>query len=426
MSINDSSILYAKVIVAVLLSSLLILSLFSILLVKNGNINNGQQRTGILAPAYAQNTPQSGVGGASSSIKATTPFMGVDMRGFNTATVQERTVHPNFPVNYYEDSFRAISQAGMNLVRYLFFWESYEKNPATFIAELDNVSKVADKWGIKVIYANDQYRTSSWLDPAAGYGFPSSLFQSNPGAYKKGGGGGPTDAAAKKWWTDWFNRSVKGANGVDGWTLQADFLKKIVSVVNNHPSTLGYELLNEPRVYSADQWIKVGNYNSFLTNSLRKVTPQKIIVFDRQASPDLGGPIAITPQNMAKMAPTNKAGVIFKATLFGVPGVDNDATERFNAYVRTAQIARVQICFCEFNIKEYNSKSPGGGSLIDQNKANIFVQNFKKANVWGWAFWIWDFNLRTNPNFNLVGFKGGNMQPSKNFDYVKTAIANNK
>jgi hypothetical protein len=394
-----------------------------------GNNNNNKQTVAI-APAYAQNVQGGGVGGSSTStantpnIKAS-PFMGVNMRGYYTDTVQERTVKSKLPANYYEDSFRTISQAGMNLVRYLVFWEAYEKNPTTFIAELNNVSKVADKWGIKVIYTNDQYHTSSWLEPDKGYGFPSLLFENNP-SYKKGAGGGPTDAAAKEWWTAWFNRSVKGPNGIDGWTLQANFLKKIVSAVNTHPSTLGYELLNEPRIFSADQWVKVGNYNSFLTDSLRKVT-QKIIVFDRQASPDLGGPIAITPQNMAKMAPTNKNNVIFKATLFGVPGLDSDATDRFNAYVRAAQLARVQICFCEFNIKSYNDQTPGGGLQFTQQKANLFIQNFKKTNVWGWALWIWDIKPRpSNPNYNLVSFKGATMQTTQNFDYVKTAIANNK
>ena len=67
-----------------------------------------------------------------------------------------------------------------------------------------------------------------------------------------------------------------------------------------------------------DQWEKVGNYNTFLTDELRKVT-QKLIVYDRQASPDLAGGIGIIPENMAKMAPDNRENVLFKATLFGLP-----------------------------------------------------------------------------------------------------------
>ena len=169
----------------------------------------------------------------------------------------------------------------------------------------------ADNSSVKVIYSLDQFRTSSWLDSERGYGFPNSLFEGGEKDYPKDGGGGPGDPVAEEWWTDWFDRAVTNAAGVDGWTLQADFLKTIVEAVDSHPSTLGYELLNEPRLYSIDQWEKVGNYNTFLTDELRKVT-QKLIVYDRQASPGLAGEIGITPENMAKMAPDNRENVLFK------------------------------------------------------------------------------------------------------------------
>jgi aryl-phospho-beta-D-glucosidase BglC (GH1 family) len=57
------------------------------------------------------------------------------------------------PKAYYEESFKIISQAGMNIIRYLFTWESYERNPALFTKELTEVAKAADKSGIKVVYA---------------------------------------------------------------------------------------------------------------------------------------------------------------------------------------------------------------------------------------------------------------------------------
>ena len=40
------------------------------------------------------------------------------------------------------------------------------------------------------------------------------------------------------WWTNWWNNAIR-VNGTDGWTLQLDFLKKIVTAVDNHPSTVG-------------------------------------------------------------------------------------------------------------------------------------------------------------------------------------------
>ena len=71
------------------------------------------------------------------------------MRGQYTNKVEQRDVRPKIPANYYDDSFKAISQSGMNLVRYLVTWEAYEKNPSLFIGELNTVAKTADKWGLK-------------------------------------------------------------------------------------------------------------------------------------------------------------------------------------------------------------------------------------------------------------------------------------
>lgn len=347
---------------------------------------------------------------------------GINMRGYYTNMAEQRPFKLQLPENYYEDSFRAFSQAGINFVRYLFFWESYEKDPFSFINELATVADTADRWKIKVIYTNDQYHTSSWLEPTSATGFPSLLFKNNPSyVYGTGGGLGPKDTVAKKWWTDWLNRAVKGPNGVDGWTLQADFLKKIVNVADKHNSTLGYEIINEPHISAVDQWQKVGNYNTFITDQLRKVT-QKTIVYDRQVPSDLYGPLEINPENMAKMAPANKTNVMFKATLYGIPVRNSFAEDRLNAYVKAAQIAGVPLCMCEFNLKSYQ-QHPTPEKNINQTLVNVFIDKFKEANVWGWAYWLWNFRSHANSNFNLISITpDGKIQPTLNFDYIKNAI----
>ena len=96
------------------------------------------------------------------------PFQGVNVLGYYTTMPEltNRTTQHIIPKAYYENSFKTISRAGMNSIRYLFSWESYEKNPSLFINELTEVAKAADKSGINVIYDNDQYHISSWLDPS--------------------------------------------------------------------------------------------------------------------------------------------------------------------------------------------------------------------------------------------------------------------
>jgi len=184
-------------------------------------------------------------------------FIGVNVRGYYTNLQHKRYPEFGFPRNYYEESFRLIHGAGMNLVRYLFYWEAYEKNPESFMNELQNVAEAADEFGIKVIYDNHQYQTFSWLDPRNGTGFPSSLLKNtDERLYERGSGGKTHHESSKIWWTKWWDRQIEDADGVDGWSRLAEFLTKIVKAVYRHPSTLGYEILNEPQIHGDDQWEK--------------------------------------------------------------------------------------------------------------------------------------------------------------------------
>jgi hypothetical protein len=358
--------------------------------------------------------------------KSVGPFIGVAMRGLYTSGDQlKNTTSGSLPKNYYEDSFRLISQAGMNHVRYLFYWESYERNPSLFMNELTTVANTADKWGIKVLYDNHQWHTSSWFE-SRGTGFPHFLFENNS-AYKKGGGGNTNDESAKVWWTDWWNRSIKDTNGTDGWTLQANFLKKIVNAVDKHPSTLGYEILSEPHINSIDEWAKVGKFNTFMTDELRKVT-QKIIAYSQQVPASINAPkISVRPENQAKMVPANKTNVVFKISLYGVP-TDPYHGARLAILIKAGKLAGVPLYVGEWNNVE-REKSEGVFKInpkksdITQSEVNLFVQTFKKLNVWGWNYWQWNFQTNKSPNFNLIKLTvNGSVQPTKYYEQLKNAI----
>jgi len=228
-------------------------------------------------------------------------LIGVNMLGYYTSLPQTRDFKNPFPDNYYDQSFKIIKDGGMNHVRFVYYWESFVKNPIAFINELKFTATLADKYGIKIIYDNHQFHTSSWLNPQRGTGFPSFLFQNNS-EYPYGSGGGPKYPSAAAWWTDWWNRKITDTNGTDGWNLQAQFLKKVVSTVDGHPSTVGYEILSEPQVHSADQWEKIGKYNTLMTDEMRKVT-KKNIIYSMTIPVDLKSNIGVNATNLAKMAP---------------------------------------------------------------------------------------------------------------------------
>jgi len=361
-------------------------------------------------------------------------FYGVDMKGYYTSMPQSRTIGSIMPANYFDDSFRLISEGGMNHVRFVFYWESYERDPTNFILELQSVAQAADKYNVNVIYDNHQFHTSSWFNPQRGTGFPSFLFQDNP-SYPAGGGGGPKYATAKAWWTDWWNRSVKDMNGTDGWTLQADFLKKIVNTLDGHKSTLGYEILSEPQVHSVDEWEKIGKFNTFMVNELRKLT-SKTLVYSMNIPIDLKSPINLTPENLAKMKPQNNTNIVFKISIYGLPTESSYQQQKFNTFLKASNITGVPIYVGEWNnvLREQVINEDGAPvfeinpfeSDISQEQANQFVKTFKDLGIWGLAYWKWDFVSLDTPNFNLISVDdNGHISTNKYFKQLKIAFDTN-
>jgi len=361
-------------------------------------------------------------------------FYGVNMKGYYTSMPQSRTIESFMPSNYFEESFKLISEAGMNHVRFVLYWESYERDPTNFMLELQSVAQAADKYNINVIYDNHQFHTSSWFNPQRGTGFPSYLFLNNP-LYPAATGGGPKYEAAKVWWTDWWNRAVVDSNGTDGWTLQAEFLEKIIAVLDSHKSTLGYEILSEPQVHNADQWEKVGKYNTFMVNELRKFT-NKVLIYSMNIPVDLKGPINLTPENLAKMKPQNSTNIVFKISIYGLPSESSYQRERLATFLKASSIAGVPVYVGEWNnvLREKNYNEEGEevfeinpfDSDITQKEATEFVKTFKDLGIWGLAYWKWDYAIQKSPNFNLISIgDDGDIVTNKYFRQLKVALEDN-
>lgn len=350
-------------------------------------------------------------------------YKGVNMRGNYTSQTQYRDSSAVvFPEDYYNQSFKMISESGMNLVRYLFFWEAYEKNPKMFLNELKEVAKFADKWKVNVIYSNDNYGTSSYLDPKDGYGFPSYLFSNDTFTQGSGGGYREHNKDAKLWWSKLWDHSLTSINRTDAWNLQANFLKSIVAAVDKHNSTLGYEILNEPHVYSSDQWEKIGNYNSFIVNEMR-IKTNKLIFYDRQVPSDIYGNLNSSAQNIAKMAPSNKTNIVFKTTVYSVPTNGSYAENRLHTSAEAAKLARVPLCLCEFGLYPKSRDVLGETKIVlSEEKLHEFTQKLEELKAWGWAIWIWDYKPRDNNNFNLVKFINGTATPTENLHYITNTI----
>jgi len=361
---------------------------------------------------------------STSQLTSSQPINGVVMKGAFVNMKQDDNGSPLSPQNYIEDSLKMISRAGLDHARFLFYWEAYEKDPQAFMKEIQSVASAADKYGVKIIYDNHQWHTSSWLEDK-GTGFPWSLFQGNS-KYSRGGGGNTPDKAAQVFWGDWWDRSVKDKQGKDGWTLMAKFLKKIVLAVDNHSSTLGYEILSEPHVDNKDQWSKIGQFNSFITAELRNTT-SKTIIYSMNVPIDLNSPIKISPENLAKMAPSYKENIGFKISVYGVPDRDAYQKKRFDIFLKTRDLTGVPLYIGEWNnvvrTKEgaISKLNPGLSELTKTNAKEI-LGALKKAGVWGTAFWKWDYQDADTASFNLVSDNNGKLVPNKYLGILKDTV----
>ena len=354
------------------------------------------------------------------------PINGVAMKGAYVSVKQNNYDPPSPPPNYIDNSFKLISEAGLNHVRFLIYWEAYEMDPEAFMKEIRSVADAGDKWGVKIIYDNHQWHTASWLE-RKGTGFPNSIFANNS-KYVKGGGGNTPDPTAKLFWSDWWNRSVKDAQGRDGWTLMADFLKKIVTEVDNRSSTLGYEILSEPHVNNVNEWPKLGEFNTFMVGQLRNVT-QKTIAYSMNVPIDLKSPINITPENLAKMAPSDKQNVVFKISVYGVPDRDAYQKQRFDTFLKTRDLTGIPLYVGEWNNVVRTPGESGVFKLnpalsdLTEDNAEQILRAFKEAGVWGTAYWKWDYRAADTASFNLVLNNNGTLVPTKYYDILKNAVA---
>ena len=361
-------------------------------------------------------------------------IIGVNMKGMYTSLNYERFPSITIPTDYYDQSFKLIKNIGMNHIRYVLYWEAYENNPSLFLQELENVANIADKWGLKIIYDNHQYHTSSWFDEKRGTGFPSFLFDKS--LYPINSGITTSSNSTELWWTNWWNRNIIDQNNkIDGWNLQANFLKTIVKLLDNYNSTYGYEILNEPQIFSQDQWLKIGKYYKYMTNELRKQT-NKTIVLDMTIPIKFQDPaINLTSENMAKMIPQD-SNSIFKISLYGIPNDNNYQEKKLELLLNVSKIAKIPIYVGEWNhvdrekkatisnnTTDDTSKINASKSDLSQEESDFFVNKFNSLKVYGWAFWNWNYVNTPPQNFNLINItKSGDILTTKYLYILKNSV----
>ena len=127
------------------------------------------------------------------------------------------------------------------------------------------------------------------------------------------------------------------------------------------------------------------------------------------------------------MAPSNKENIAFKVSVYAVPNGDGYQEKRFDMFLETSDLAGVPLYIGEWNnvvrTKEgVISKLNPELSELTKTDAKQILGALKKADVWGTAFWRWDYQEVATDNFNLVSYNNGNLKPTKYLGILEDTV----
>ena len=263
------------------------------------------------------------------------------------------------------DRLNEIESTGLNAIRVPVFWEAYIVNPTAFVSGLEEISTTADQLGICVVYDFHQSHTGSHFDYWAG-GFPSFL----TGSYSADRNG------ELAFWANYYDNNIS-YEGIKIWDLHFNFIRDvIIKHVDSHPSTAGYEILNEPAVNDCNQFAKLGDVHTYIGNKIRSVTLRPIY-FDRaenQSCPHWN----YEPYDIL-VVPRDVSNIVFAPHIY-ITGLPTTVTYLISLSQKWQ--AGIPIF-----IGEWGQHPPN--DVVTQDVVNNYLRAFRSTNV-GWAYYSWD------------------------------------
>jgi Cellulase (glycosyl hydrolase family 5) len=331
-------------------------------------------------------------------------LLGVNFHGYKSSSYQNRFTPPP-PKNYIDDSFRIFADSGITCVRVTFYWESWELNREQCLDDLRVIADSADKYGITCIYDNHQWECSSWI--GCGIGMPNSVmsnyYERMPAEHI------PNFNTKKDFWNRWWNRKIKTADDKDGWDAQLSYLVDFIKLFNNRKSTFGFEILNEPEVFSLSHYNKIGQYHDYMIKELRKITDKPLMFCWALPHVSFDNPI-------------------LQARIFPSRHKHNNMIYDVHSYplslIRMTYFRLIRLLMgnIPLYIGEFNSGFTSG-AVLNQDQLLEYMNICKKFGVYGCAFWRWSYTYDQNiPAFNLAHVVGGKIEPGIYFKYFLKAL----
>ena len=269
-------------------------------------------------------------------------------------------------------SIKRMASYRFNLIRVPFYWEAFDLNSTAVLDELEAIMMAATNISdinVKIIIDFHHYGVSSYIyDDVWHGGIPSSWLS----AYTRGGDKASEDLFWRNFWTNSITK-----NGKPIWkAIAEDVFQPIYNrcdkrYTSGKISTVlyGYELINEPRVYTSTHYSNLGRYHSYVTDKLRSFGTKKKILFNRAYLDTDPGITDMT--NSPKIAPTNRTGTVFAPHRYSAV-----YTDIFAKYITLANNwGNLPIIMGEW----------ANASKTDKNN---YMLELKNNNI-GWTYWAW-------------------------------------
>ena len=265
------------------------------------------------------------------------------------------------------DRLNEIKSIGLNAIRLPMFWEAYIVNPTEFVSGLQEISTTADELGMCVVYDFHQSHAGSYFEPERpGGGFPSFLTDSYS----------PDRDGEFAFWADYYDNNIH-YNDTKIWDLHFNFIRDvIIKHVDSHPSTAGYEILNEPSVNDCNQFAKIGDVHTYIGNKIRSVT-LKPIYFDR--AENHGCPWWNYEPYDILVVPRGVSNIVFAPHIY----IEHEPTTLTYLISLSQKWQPDMPVF----IGEWGQLPPD--DEVTQHVVNYYLRAFESNNV-GWAYWSWD------------------------------------
>ena len=272
------------------------------------------------------------------------------------------------PDNYVSESMRHLNMYGFNTVRVPFYWESYQASPSAFLSELEKVARAAQDNDICIIFDNHHWYTSSaWkieiVGNSDGRGFPAFVVKNFPVRNND------YEDTAKPFWKAFLTNNIE-IGGKKIWDIQASFFAKIIDRVDRFDSVVGYEILNEPHLFSKDQYDDLGRYHTYMAKKIRANT-DKMIFFDRETARGFQR----DPDLEYKIVPDGVSNIVYGPHLYSVPTLGSSSVKQMDNFKDWSRQWGVKIFIGEF-------------SADTQNEIDQYLREFKE-NGFGWSYYAW-------------------------------------